>query len=211
MGHHNLIKALVKKLEPVRPRLSPSALSIRLLPLFALLTILAVFYHGVRVDLVEKVTAQSFLCMLASSLGIVVLGLLTSLTLSSPGLKPRFFTSAMALIPVPFLIYASRNFWYEEIFSERIDFFGVKCAELTLGVSLTCLMVLFFFIRRRFSTRPIVTSLFASFTALAVGWLAISLTCSFDHSLHILIYHLLLPAVVISFSSLVIAKFAIKF
>jgi hypothetical protein len=201
------IKNLVQDLKPVRAQAGPLALTLIVIPCLFLITLAAAKSLGLRDDLSEMWRDPWFVMTLVCAVSLAFFGVLTSAQLSTPGLKIKTLSRPLLLAAAPFAIYLTRAFLAEEIIEEGLGFFGIKCAEQTLIIAALAFVFLFFGLKKRTSLRPMMTGIIAGFGSLACGWIAIGLICGFDHSAHILIYHLAIPGLFAAVVSTAASRF----
>jgi hypothetical protein len=125
------------------------------------------------------------------------------LAIPGRGLLIKYLPRA-ALVTVVALLATIAPFthrdWHNDI-QIGLSLLGVRCALLTLGFSLTPILVAWFIIRQRFAvTRPLETGFFAAAGAACIALASIGLHCGDSTSTHNLIWHivpvLLLAAIV---------------
>jgi hypothetical protein len=197
----HLIKELVADLKPVQivrfqfvDLLKVTAVG--LLCVFAAITIL-----GLRVDIGDQALSAKFIFDTVILLLLGVLSIMAAFSLSVPSLSaksayrlPLFVFGLIILATGYSFITTSNPFLYLG--------HGFSCVYEIIGISILPAAILFYFVRRAAVLRRDIVGLLVLMSGVSFGLLGTQFTCVDSTPMHIIIWHILPTAIVMSFGVL---------
>lgn len=210
MKTDDLISQLSSDLKPVKPWPSPWKMALRYFIYGLVLVAALLVLTGHRYDLTSELTERHFwmgLLIWAIFFGV---GLQLIFTLAVPGRKvSKMISGICSLIALAILAWHIHGVMgmTEEGWSLGADTGGILCSIVTLIAAGLSGFLIVRQLRRGASPRPLLSSAGVGIASLAVGGLLISLSCGNTNGAHVLIWHFLVPLVIVGgFAAFLIRK-----
>lgn len=213
MSSMDLIQQLAKDCQPVKRQFSPLKFSL-LLCVGSFLLIAFFVAFSVRKDLALKFSQMDYIFSLALLLGQAVFGWLAVSTLSNPGRRGLNFAQKLSIgVSILSLLLLLAKLCYQDsaALTAGVDSSGMTCSNLTLIQSLVCIFSVITLTRGRLSLKPWLTAFMISWASLACGIFGISLICSSENAMHILLYHAAVPVLVACTIGVYFGRRALRF
>ncbi|MBS1970447.1 MAG: DUF1109 domain-containing protein [Bdellovibrionales bacterium] len=201
MKTDDLISQLTKNLQPVRSPEKPLTFALKWGVGSLVLIVLVILSLRPRVDLMQSLQhfdtwAQlgAFSLLFFASLGLVSWS-------SSPGKEglKKYLKAVFAVLSLLALIQVVRILGLsEELMSEGLSVLGSGCAMVAMSVGTVTGAFLTWKARQGASTHPLMSGLVLGLAAVGAGGVAITLHCSSLNGMHILVWHFLLPLIVMA-------------
>ena len=200
MRTDDLISQLSSNLKPVTPWKAPWKMALRYF-IYGLVIIAALLMlTGHRYDLSSELSDRHFWMGLIMWFVFFGVGLQLVFTLAVPGRKvSKILTGLCSLVALGILAWHVHGVMgmTEEGWNRGADSHGIACSIVTLMASLISGFLIAKQVRRGASSRPVLSSLVVGLSSLAVGGALISLSCGDTNGAHIMIWHFLVPLVIV--------------
>lgn len=199
MKTDDLILQLTSQLKPVKP---VSRLKTAGFLLLAVAIILGLFlsFIELRSDLSLRMTQTDFWMGLFAWISFFILGLFMSVSLAIPGrkispwLKSSIFVSAAAI----FIWHLSMLVNMDSMsMMMGLNIEGIRCTLVTLMGFIVSGAFIVQRLKKGASQRPLISALLAGLISLSVGGMLIMVNCENDNGIHVFLWHLLMPMVVV--------------
>jgi hypothetical protein len=197
----DLISQLSQDLKPVKTPEKPFVFAIKWGVLSLALIVIMILGLQPRIDLLQSL--QQFDTWV--QLGAFALLLFASLALvswaSSPGKDgfKKYLKAVFALLSGLAVIQVVRVLGLSEVLlMEGLSVLGSRCALVAMAVGVATGLFVTWKVRAGASTHPLLSGLVVGLAAVGAGGVAITLHCASSNGMHILVWHFLLPLVVMT-------------
>lgn len=201
MKTDDLISQLAQDLKPVKAPEKPLYFAIKWSLLSLALIVLAVVGLRPRIDLLQSlehvdtwIQLGAFALLLFASLSLVAWA-------SSPGREgfKKYLKSIFALLSLLAVIQVVRILGISrDLLAEGLAILGSRCAMVAMIVGAVTGVFVTRKIRQGASMHPLWSGVVLGLAAVGAGGVAITLHCASQNGMHILIWHFLLPLVVMA-------------
>ncbi|QDK38414.1 NrsF family protein [Bdellovibrio sp. NC01] len=213
MKTEDLISKLSSDAQPVKPWKSPAMIALTYAGIAAVLVVLGLLVSGPRTDFSAKSTQSYFWFGLILWSALSFLGLNILFVLATPGAK---LSAAFKWSFVTLLVAVSSWHLYllagmsDEAMHEGLFSGGARCASVTVLTALLISTLVYRKAARGLNTKPLRSSLLAGCACLAIGGVLINLNCGDDNGMHVVMWHFVVPTVVIGSLAALLAKRLLK-
>lgn len=201
MKTDDLISQLTENLKPVQSPEKPLSFALKWGIGSLVLIVLVILSLLPRIDLMQSLQhfdtwAQlgAFALLLFASLGLVSWS-------SSPGKEgfKKYLKGVFAILALLALIQVVRVLGLsEDLMAEGLAVLGSRCALVAMIVGAVTGALITWKARQGASTHPLMSGLVLGLAAVGAGGVAITLHCSNLNGMHILVWHFLLPLIVMA-------------
>lgn len=207
-----LICKLAKEASPVAPLSDPSALSMRVYGVLIAYALVVLAILGIRPDIAVQLQRPFYAAEIAILLGIMLSGARAAIYLASPDLWQRpqvlrvplyMAAGLIALLTVQFFLPSDARMVFP------IDAEPMECALCIGAAAIIPSALLFVFLRKGASVRPLIAGTCAVLAAASAGSIALRLAEANDALMHLTLWHYL-PTLAFAVIGALTGKYCLK-
>lgn len=201
MKTDDLISQLSQDLQPVKAPEKPLLFVAKWVFFSVIVVVLAILGLHPRIDLLQSLEHFDTWLQLAGFAALLFASLYLTAWSSSPG-KPglqKYLKMIFAVLALLTVLQVLRVLGIDQAAAaEGVALLGSRCALVAMTVGAVTGAFITWKTRQGASTSPLLSGLIIGFAAVGAGGIAITLHCSSQNGMHILVWHFLLPLIVMA-------------